>query len=79
MHARADDLTPWVAAHALIGLHRALLDYVRRQALAGRPNPSLARSIRKNASSSRLPPTPDTSCGVGFRAASAHGASPAVC
>jgi hypothetical protein len=47
MHACADDLTPWVAAQALIGLHRALLDYVRRQALAGRPNPSLARSIRK--------------------------------
>jgi AcrR family transcriptional regulator len=46
-HARPDDLTPWIAAHALIGLHRCLLDYVRRQALAGRPNPSLPRSIRK--------------------------------
>jgi len=45
--ARPDDLTPWVAANALIGLHRALLGYVRRQALAGRTNPSLARSIRK--------------------------------
>jgi AcrR family transcriptional regulator len=45
--ARPDDLPPWVAAHALIGLHRSLLDYVRRRALAGRTNPSLARSIRK--------------------------------
>jgi AcrR family transcriptional regulator len=45
--ARPDDLTPWVAANALIGLHRALLGYVRKQALAGRANPALARSIRK--------------------------------
>jgi AcrR family transcriptional regulator len=45
--ARPDDPTPWVAANALIGLHRALLGYVRRQALAGRTNPGLARSIRK--------------------------------
>ena len=45
--ASPDDLTPWVAANALIGLHRALLGYVRRQALAGRTNRSLARSIRK--------------------------------
>jgi len=45
--AGPDDLTPWVAANALIGLHRALLAYVRRQALAGRTNPGLARSIRK--------------------------------
>jgi AcrR family transcriptional regulator len=45
--ARPDDLTPWIAAHALVGMHRSLLDYVRRQALAGRTNPSLARSIRR--------------------------------
>jgi AcrR family transcriptional regulator len=45
--ARPDDLTPRVAASALIGLHRALLGYVRRQALAARANPGLARSIRK--------------------------------
>ena len=41
-----DDLTPWIAANALIGLHRSLLDYVRRQALAGRRNPALARLVR---------------------------------
>jgi AcrR family transcriptional regulator len=46
--ARPDDLTPWIAANALIGLHRALLDYVRCQALAGRTNPGLARSTRKH-------------------------------
>jgi AcrR family transcriptional regulator len=45
--APADDLTPWVAANALIGLHRALLGFVRRQALAGRGNPALARAIRR--------------------------------
>src|SRR5215831_13369093 len=27
--ANPDDLTPWLAANTLIGLHRALLDYVR--------------------------------------------------
>jgi AcrR family transcriptional regulator len=42
-----EDLTPWVAANALIGLHRGLLEYVRRQALTGRTNPGLARSIRR--------------------------------
>jgi AcrR family transcriptional regulator len=46
--ARPDDLTPWVAANALIGVHRALLGHVRRQALAGHRNPSLPRSIRKH-------------------------------
>ena len=45
--ARPDDLTPWVAANALVGLHRALLDDVRRQALAGRSTQSLARSLRR--------------------------------
>jgi AcrR family transcriptional regulator len=45
--ARLNDLTPWVAANALIGLHRALLGYVREQALAGRSNPALVRSIRR--------------------------------
>ena len=47
--ADADDLEPWVAANALIGVHRALLDYVRREALAGRRNPRLAREVRSQA------------------------------
>jgi hypothetical protein len=45
--AGPDDLTPWVAANTLIGLHRALLDHVRREALAGRRNPALARGLRR--------------------------------
>lgn len=44
--ADAGDIQPWVVASALIGVHRALLDYVRRQALAGRGNPELSRSVR---------------------------------
>ena len=45
--APADDLTPWIAANTLIGLHRALLDFIRRQALAGRRNPALSRAVRR--------------------------------
>jgi AcrR family transcriptional regulator len=45
--AGPDDLTPWVAANTLIGLHRSLLGQVRREALAGRRNPALARSLRR--------------------------------
>jgi AcrR family transcriptional regulator len=33
--ASADDLEPWVAAHALIGVHRSLIEYVRRRVRAG--------------------------------------------
>jgi AcrR family transcriptional regulator len=51
--AQPSDLTPWVAANALIGLHRALLQYVRREALAGRRNPALARAIRRQADTVR--------------------------
>jgi AcrR family transcriptional regulator len=47
--ADAGDLTPWVAANALIGVHRALLDDVRRRAVAGDRNPGLARDARARA------------------------------
>jgi AcrR family transcriptional regulator len=43
---RADDIEPSVAANALIGLHRALLDYTRRQVLAGRRGRSLATDVK---------------------------------
>jgi AcrR family transcriptional regulator len=43
--AHPDDLTPWVVANALIGLHRALLGYVPRQALAGQANASLTERV----------------------------------
>jgi AcrR family transcriptional regulator len=41
-----DDLAPWIAANALMGLHRALLRFVRAQALAGVRNPALAAAVR---------------------------------
>jgi AcrR family transcriptional regulator len=45
-HADPEDLAPWVVANALIGVHRAILDSVRRRALDGQPNPGLAREVR---------------------------------
>jgi AcrR family transcriptional regulator len=48
-HANPEDLTPWVVANALMGVHRAILDSVRRRALDGQPNPSLARDVRLQA------------------------------
>ncbi len=33
--ARPDGVAPWVAANAMIGLHKALVDDIRRQVLAG--------------------------------------------
>jgi AcrR family transcriptional regulator len=39
-------IEPWVAANALMGVHRALVDYTRRQIVAGMRNPRLARNVR---------------------------------
>jgi AcrR family transcriptional regulator len=47
--ARADAIEPWVAANALMGVHRALVDYTRRQIVAGTRNPRLARQVRAQA------------------------------
>jgi hypothetical protein len=44
--AKPDDVEPWVAANALMGVHRGLIAYVRRQVLAGTRNPRLARDVR---------------------------------
>jgi AcrR family transcriptional regulator len=41
----ADDVEPWVMANALIGLHRALISYTHRQALAGASNRRIARNL----------------------------------
>lgn len=41
----ADDPEPWVVANALIGVHRALLTYIHRQALDGVPNRRIARNL----------------------------------
>jgi AcrR family transcriptional regulator len=47
--AKPGDAEPAVVAYALIGLHRALVAYVRAGTLAGTPNASLARSVRAQA------------------------------
>ena len=44
--APPDDVGSWVVANALMGVHRALVEYVRRQVLAGRHGRSLARAVR---------------------------------
>jgi len=47
--ARADDVRPRVAAHAMIGVHRALIDYSRQRIIAGELGPRLTRDIRAQA------------------------------
>ncbi len=48
--ARPDDVRPWIAANAMIGLHRALVDYVRRRVLAGGTDRQrIARGVRTQA------------------------------
>ena len=42
----ADDIEPWVIANALIGVHRALIAYTHRQALANVANPRIVRNLR---------------------------------
>ncbi|HTE59847.1 MAG TPA: TetR family transcriptional regulator [Solirubrobacteraceae bacterium] len=41
----SESLEPWVAAHALMGAHRATIDYVRRRTLAGAGVSELAREL----------------------------------
>jgi AcrR family transcriptional regulator len=45
--ARGGDIEPWIVAHALVGLHQAIVDYSRREILAGTRNPTLARRVRR--------------------------------
>jgi AcrR family transcriptional regulator len=48
--ARPHDITPWVAANGMMGLHMALVAYVRRQVLAGeRDRIRIARELRGQA------------------------------
>jgi AcrR family transcriptional regulator len=42
---KPDDVKPWVAANALMGVHRAIIDYVRRRTLAGASGARLAREV----------------------------------
>jgi AcrR family transcriptional regulator len=45
--AATDDIEPWIVARALIGLHQAVVDYSRREILAGTRNPTLTRRVRR--------------------------------
>src|SRR5215831_4003733 len=45
--APADDLRPQVAANALLGVHRALIDYIRRRLSSGDEPGRLAAEVRK--------------------------------
>jgi AcrR family transcriptional regulator len=47
--ARPGDVEPWVAAHALIGAHRALVHYTRGRILAGARHAALAGDVRAQA------------------------------
>ena len=40
------DVEPWVVANALMGVHRALVDYARRRVVADARHPRLARDVR---------------------------------
>jgi AcrR family transcriptional regulator len=44
-----DDIAPWVAANAMMGVHRALVDYTRRRIVAGDRGPRVARDVRVQA------------------------------
>jgi AcrR family transcriptional regulator len=47
--ADEDDVAPRVAANALMGVHRALVDFTRRRIVAGARHPDLAREVRAQA------------------------------
>ena len=47
--AKPDDSVPRVVANALLGLHRALIDHVRREALAGTPVAEIRDGVRAGA------------------------------
>ena len=43
------DIAPWVAANALMGVHRALVHYTRRRVVEGARHPRLAGEVRAQA------------------------------
>jgi AcrR family transcriptional regulator len=49
VEAAPDDITPWVVANALMGVHMALIGYTREQMLAGVSGSTLERGIRDQA------------------------------
>ena len=46
-HAKPDDLESNVIAKALVSLHRAMIEYVRRQVIAGRATKRIARELEE--------------------------------
>jgi AcrR family transcriptional regulator len=47
--AGADAIEPWVAANAMMGVHRALVDYTRRRIVAGARSQRLVHDVRAQA------------------------------
>ena len=47
--SEAGDLRPWMAANAMMGAHRALIDHTRRRIVAGESGPRLQRDVRARA------------------------------
>src|SRR3954468_20410985 len=47
--AREGDVEPWVAANAMMGVHRAVVEYSRERIAAGARNPGLLRDVRAQA------------------------------
>jgi AcrR family transcriptional regulator len=43
------DARPWVAANAMMGMHRAVVDYARRRVMEGARHPTLSREVRRRA------------------------------
>jgi AcrR family transcriptional regulator len=44
--SRHAEVVPWVIANALMGIHRALIDYSRIRIMAGAPNDRIVRELR---------------------------------
>jgi AcrR family transcriptional regulator len=47
--AKPADARPWVAANAMMGVHRAVVAYARQRVLEGARHPTLARDVRARA------------------------------
>jgi AcrR family transcriptional regulator len=47
--ADAADARPWVAANAMMGMHRAVVDYARRRVMEGARHPALSREVHTRA------------------------------
>jgi AcrR family transcriptional regulator len=47
--AKPGDARPWVAANAMMGMHRAVVAHARRRVVEGARHPALAREVRARA------------------------------